>query len=196
MMMRIGMTGGAACGKSQAARYFERQGVPVIDADDIVRALTAPGCSLLESVVERAGPELLDDDGNLNRTLLRTRIFLDAKLRQDLEALLHPPVRAAIRAWFGQQGQPYAVAEIPLLIEAGWQDEVDRVLVVNCSQALQRKRLLNRPGVDNRQVDAILAAQLSANERLQYAHDVIENSDRLEALMCAVDKLHRQYISA
>ena len=196
-MIRIGMTGGIACGKSQAARCFEGRGVPTIDADDIVRELTAPDGPLLGAVAERAGPEVLERDGCLNRALLRTRLFRDAALRRDLESLLHPPVRAAIRAWFAQQDEPYAVAVVPLLIEAGWRDDVDRVLVVNCPEGLQRARLRKRfPKMDNRQADAVLATQLSATERLRHADDVIENAAGVEALDRAVGGLHRKYTAA
>ncbi len=196
-MIKIGMTGGIACGKSQAARYFEQRGAPVIDADAVVRELTAPGGPFLDAVVERAGPDVRDRNGGLNRARLRTRLFLDPVLRRDLEALLHPPVRVAIREWFAQQDTPYAIAAVPLLIEAGWQDDMDRILIVNCPEALQRKRLRERiPKMDNRQADAILAAQLPTGERLRHADDVIENAGSLEALAEAVDGLHRKYLTA
>lgn len=196
-MIRIGMTGGIACGKSQAARCFEERGTPIIDADDIVRELTAPDGPLLGEVVERAGPEILENDGSLNRALLRTRLFLNATLRHDLESLLHPPVRTAIRIWFTQREEPYAIAVVPLLIEAGWQDDVDRILVVNCPENLQRARLRERlPKMDNKQADAALAAQLSADERLRHADDVIENAADMDALDRAVDELHQKYMAA
>ena len=191
------MTGGIACGKSQAARCFEERGAPVIDADEIVRELTAPGGPLLGAVVERAGPEVLDDDQSLDRALLRVRLFHDAALRHDLESLLHPPVRAAIGTWFTQREEPYAIAVVPLLIEAGWQEDMDRILVINCPENLQRMRLQERfPKMDNKQADAILAAQLSADERLRHADDVIENAEGMDTLDRAVEELHRKYMAA
>lgn len=196
-MIRVGMTGGIACGKSRAARCFEERGVPIIDADDVVRELTAPGGPLLGAVAERAGSDVLENDGSLDRALLRTRLFRDAALRHDLESLLHPPVRTAIRAWFAQREEPYAIAVVPLLIEAGWQDDMDRILVVNCPEDLQRARLRKRfPKMDNKQADAILATQLSADQRLRHADDVIENSAGMEALDRAVDELHQKYTAA
>lgn len=196
-MIRVGMTGGIACGKSQAARSFQERGAPVIDADDIVRGLTAPDGPLLGAVIERAGPEMLDADGGLDRSLLRTRLFQDAALRHDLESLLHPPVRTAIRAWFAQRKEPYAIAVIPLLIEAGWQEDMDRILVVNCPENLQRTRLRARfRKMDNKQADAILATQLSADERLRHADDVIENSGGMDTLDRTVETLHRKYMAA
>lgn len=191
------MTGGIACGKSQAARFFEKRGAPVIDADEVVRKLTAPDGPFLDAVIKRTGSELLDSGGGLNRALLRTRLFLDPALRRDLEALLHPPVRAAIRSWFAQQDRPYAIATVPLLIEAGWKNDMDRILIVNCPEDLQRRRLRERfPKMDNKQTDAILATQLSVDERLRHADDVIENAGSLDALAEAVDELHRQYMTA
>ena len=196
-MIRIGMTGGIACGKSRAARCFEKRGVSLIDADDVVRELTAPGSPLLGAVVERAGPEVLGNDGCLDRALLRTRLFRDAVLRHDLESLLHPPVRTAIRTWFARQEEPYAIAVVPLLIEAGWQADVDRILVVNCPESLQRARLRTRfPKMDNKQADAIMATQLSADKRLRHADDVIENATGMDALDRAVDELHQKYMAA
>lgn len=196
-MTKIGMTGGIACGKSQAARCFQERGAPIIDADDIVRELTAPDGPLLGAVVERAGSEVLDSDGRLERARLRMRLFHDAALRHALESLLHPPVRAAIRTWFAQQKEPYAIAVVPLLIEAGWQEDMDRILVVNCPENLQRMRLHERfPKMDNKQADAVLATQLSADERLRHADDVIENSEGMDALGKAVEELHRTYMAA
>ena len=131
-MIRVGLTGGIACGKSQAAQLFRDAGVPVLDADELTRDLTRPGQPLLEKVVQRAGSEVLLADGNLNRPLLRKQLFQDDHLRQDIEALLHPPVLEAIRDWFTQQSTAYAIAVVPLLIEVGWQSEVDCILVIDC----------------------------------------------------------------
>ena len=196
-MIRIGMTGGIACGKSQAARCFKERGAPVIDADDIVRELTAPDGPLLNAVIERAGREMRKDDGSLHRARLRARLFQDADLRHDLESLLHPPVRATIRTWFARQEGPYSIAVVPLLIEAGWKGDMDRVLVVDCPKSLQRARLRERyPKMDNKQIDAILATQLAADERLRHADDVIENTASLNALDRVVEQLHQRYVAA
>ncbi len=197
-MIRVGMTGGIACGKSQAAHRFAELGVPIIDADDVARALTAPDGRLARAVAERAGPETLAKDGSLDRTRLRARMFRDEALRRDLESLLHPPIRTAIRDWFArQEGKPYAIAVVPLLVEAGWRDDVDRILVVHCPERLQRARLRARaPKMDNTQTDAILSAQLSAAERLRHADDVIVNEAGLDALERAAEDLHRKYMAA
>ncbi len=195
-MLRIGLTGGIACGKSEAARHFAEAGAPVIDADDIVHDLTTPEQPLLAAVVARAGPDVRRADGGLDRLALRTKIFQDAGLRRDIEALLHPPVREAIRDWFARQAYAYAVAVVPLLIEAGWHDDVDRILVVDCPQAMQRTRLLQRPDMDAAQADAILQAQATSTQRRQYAHDVIDNSGRLHDLGGAIRELHHTYAHA
>ncbi len=194
-MIRVGLTGGIACGKSQAAQLFRDAGVPVLDADELTRDLTRPGQPLLEKVVQRAGSEVLLADGNLNRPLLRKQLFQDDHLRQDIEALLHPPVLEAIRDWFTQQSTAYAIAVVPLLIEVGWQSEVDCILVIDCPVDLQRQRLLQRPAMDAAQAEAILKAQLSSAERLQHAHDIIDNSGSPEDLAGAVQQLHQQYLA-
>ena len=193
-MMRVGMTGGIACGKSVAARRFAERGAPVMDADDVALELTAPDSALLDSIAARAGQEVLQPDGHLDRPLLRAMIFTDAALRRDLEALLHPAVRTALHDWFANKTTPYAIAVVPLLVEAGWQNDFDRILVVNCPAALQRERLRGHlPKMDNSQAEAILHAQLSAAERLQHADDVIENAGGFAELNQAVDALHRKY---
>ena len=194
-MLRVGMTGGIATGKSEAARHFRLLGAPVLDADDIVRSLTAKGGDTLAEVVRIAGDDVLDADGRLDRARLRARVFADAGLRRRLEALLHPLARAAMRNWFARQGAPYAICMAPLLLEAGWRSDVDRVLVVHCSDAQQRRRLAARE-LPAGEAEAILAAQLGAEERLRQADDALDTDGDLARLRADVEALHRRYLGA
>ncbi len=194
-MLRIGLTGGIGSGKSTVAELFAARGVPVIDADVIARELVAPGQSALEAIVATFGPEILDAQGALNRTCLRERVFSDSKQRLQLEAILHPRIRAEMTARIAALNAPYVVLVIPLLFEAAQTDMVDRVLVVDVPPTLQRERVTARDALSNQQIDAILTAQLDREHRIARADDVIDNSGDRAALEQQVDSLHQRYLA-
>jgi dephospho-CoA kinase len=191
--LRIALTGGIASGKSTVAGLFGALGVPVIDTDQIAREVVEPGTPGLAAVVARFGPQVLGDDGRLDRRALRERIFSDADARRDLEALLHPLIRARVAALSAAAGGDYQLIVVPLLVETGSQAQYDRVLVVDCEPQLQRARLLVRDAATPAQADAILAAQASREARLAVAHDVIRNDGALPALARQVGELHARY---
>ncbi len=193
--LRIGLTGGIASGKSTAARRFAALGVPVIDADAIAREVVAPGEPGLAAVVERFGPSILTAAGELDRRALRERVFADTAARRDLEALLHPRIRARMQALAERAEAPYVVLAIPLLAEGGARDRVDRVLVIDVPEELQLARVLARDGGSRAQAEAILAAQAGRTARLALADDVLENSGDITALERGVDELHRRYLA-
>ena len=195
-MLRVGMTGGIASGKSRAARRFRALGAPVLDADDVTRELTAPGAPALAALTAAAGDDILAGDGALDRARLRARICADAELRRAVEAELHPRVRAQIRDWFAGLDAPYAVAAVPLLAEAGWREEFDRVLVLHCPESVQRERLARRPGLPPGEAEALLAAQLPAAARRRIADDEIRTDGSPAELDAAVDRLHERYRAA
>lgn len=118
-MYCVGLTGGIGCGKSTAAHYFEALGVPVIDADDIAHGLVMPGTAALEGIVALFGAGILGPDGALDRAILRRLVFADASRRKQLEALLHPLIRAGVQARMAQLDTPYCILSIPLLVETG-----------------------------------------------------------------------------
>ncbi len=192
-MLIIGLTGGYASGKSTAARRFASHGVPVIDADDIGRALTCSGSPVLKVIAEAFGPEVLDERGRLRRPLLRERIFRDEKARRKLEAILHPLILKGIHSRLARIQAPYAIIVAPLLIESGWTGQVDRVLVVDAPEGLQYERAQKRDRIDLDTVKAIIHAQASREERLAAADDVIVNDNGLEKLYHQVDELHAHY---
>ena len=191
---RVGLTGGIASGKSTAAKFFGALGVPIIDTDQLARDVVEPGQPPLERLVERFGPSILTPDGHLDRPVLRTIAFSDAKARADLEALLHPAIGAAAEARSAEAGGIYQVLVIPLLVEKSLGTQLDRVLVVDCDEELQIRRLQARDGSTLDQARAILNAQTSRTARLKAAHDVIKNDGDMSAVRDQVAALHARYL--
>jgi dephospho-CoA kinase len=192
--LRIGLTGGIASGKSTVAQRFMELGVPVIDADAAARAVVAPGKPGLAAVSERFGPSVLAKNGELDRRALRDLIFKDPGLRRDLEAILHPLIRADMEQSAELAVGPYIVMDIPLLVEGGSRDRVDRILVVDVDEAAQLERVMARDRCTLEQARAILASQASRSARLAAADDVLLNSGTVTDLRQAVDHLHEQYL--
>lgn len=193
-MMTIGLTGGIASGKSAVSKRFERLGVPVIDADEVARDVVDIGQPGLAAVAELFGAEYLLDDGSLNRQRLRTRIFADSAARRALEAVLHPRIRAEIQRRIAMLDAPYCIVSIPLLVESGADYSVDRVLVVDVPETLQRQRLAERDGVSEIEIEATLGAQCSRSDRLREADDVILNDAGFSQLDARVADLHEMYL--
>jgi dephospho-CoA kinase len=191
---RVGLTGGIASGKSTAAKFFGDLGVPILDSDQFARDVVEPGQPPLERLVERFGPSILTADGHLDRPALRNIVFSDPKARADLEALTHPAIGAAMEARSASAGGPYQILVIPLLVEKNLAANVDRVLVVDCDEALQMRRLLQRDGSSREQAQAILDAQASRAARLKAADDVITNDTAMEAVREQVAALHTRYV--
>ncbi|WP_218314945.1 dephospho-CoA kinase [Halomonas sp. 18071143] len=193
--MIIGLTGGIGSGKSTVARAFGELGVGWVDADDIAREVVMPGEPALAAIAQRFGQQVLDADGGLNRAALRQIVFSDPEQRRWLESETHPRIRERLQLRLKELAlnSPYVLLVSPLLFESGQDALAQRTLVVDVPEELQRSRTLARDGVSEAQVRAILAAQLSRQERLSRAHDVIDNSDSLEHLQHQVVTLHRRY---
>ena len=193
----VALTGGIASGKSEVERRFRALGVHVADADIAAREVVEPGTPGLAEVVHAFGPEALGPDGAMDRAAMRRRVFADADARRRLEAIIHPRVRAALRAACEAAPGPYAIAAIPLYAEAGadaYAPGVDRVLVVDVPVELQLARLLKRDGIDEPLAWKMIRAQATREQRLAVADDVIENDGPLEALDAEVARLHGQYL--
>ena len=191
---RVGLTGGIASGKSTAAKFFGALGVPILDSDQIARDVVEPGQPPLGRLVERFGPSILTPDGHLDRPALREIVFSDPRARADLEALTHPAIGAAMEARSAETGGPYQILVIPLLVEKNLSAHVDRVLVVDCEEQLQLKRLRAREGSTLEQARAILNAQASRAARLKAADDVIHNDTDMNAVREQVAALHARYL--
>jgi len=194
--LRVGLTGGIACGKSTVAKLFGALGVPIIDADEAAREVVAPGTALLVHIVERFGPGVIDADGGLNRRALRDIIFRNPSARADLEMLLHPAIRALMEEKSAAARGDYQLFVVPLLIETGGKQarDIDRVLVVDCDEELQVRRLQARDGSTVEQARAILGAQAPRAARLAEADDVVTNQGDLQALRTQVEALHLRYL--
>jgi dephospho-CoA kinase len=191
---RVGLTGGIASGKSTAAKFFDALGVPILDSDQVARDVVEPGQPPLEQLVERFGPSILTPDGHLDRPALREIVFSDPKARADLEALTHPAIGAAMEARSATAGGPYQILVIPLLVEKNLSAHVDRVLVVDCEEQAQIRRLRARDGSTLEQAKAILNAQASRAARLKAADDVIHNDTDMNAVRDQVTALHARYL--
>jgi dephospho-CoA kinase len=190
----VALTGGIASGKSAVAERFAALGASVIDADQVARELVAPASAALAEIVAAFGVEVLDANAVLDRRAMRERVFIDVEARRKLEAILHPRVRAALRERSAVALGPYALLVIPLMVESGHYDWVDRVLVVDAPRAMQRVRLLPRDGITPQLADAMLDAQASRKQRLAIADDVIDNSRTPDDLDAQVAALHARYL--
>jgi dephospho-CoA kinase len=191
----VGLTGGIASGKTTIARLFEALGVPVIDTDQLAREVVAPGQPVLDQIAQRFGPGVLAPDGALDRAALRKLIFADPAARADLEQLTHPAIRALLAERSAAAGGEYQIHVIPLLVETAGRGKLDRILVVDCSEDLQIRRLQARDGSTLEQARSILAAQATRAARLAVADDVIENADELGPVRNRVAELHQRYLN-
>jgi dephospho-CoA kinase len=192
--LRIGLTGGIASGKTTVAQRFMELGVPVIDADVAARAVVAPGKPGFAEVLKRFGSGVVAENGELDRRALRDLIFSDPGSRRDLEAILHPLIRADMDQSAERAVGPYVVMAIPLLVEGGSSGRVDRVLVVDVDEAVQLQRVMARDGCTEEKARAILASQASRSARLAAADDVLLNAGTVTDLRQAVDQLHERYL--
>jgi len=189
----VGLTGGIGSGKSAVSKAFAALGVDVTDTDVLAHALTAPGTPGHAAVLAAFGPEFRQTDDTLDRGRLRQLVFDDDAARVRLEAILHPLIRSAARrevlAWAG----PYGLLVVPLLYERGGLSTVDRVLVVDCPEDEQVRRVMARSGLPASAVRAIMAAQLARADRLARADDILDNSGPPAAIVPQVAELDRRY---
>jgi dephospho-CoA kinase len=189
----VALTGGIASGKSAAAKSFAELGVPVLDTDVIAREVVAPGSPLLKQLAERFGSRIIAASGELDRAALRRHVFRDAAEREALNALMHPAIRAELTRQAEAAGGVYQIHVIPLLVETKRTGDYDRVLVVDCPEEDQLRRLVARDGGSIDEAQRILAAQATRAERLAVADDVLSNTGTLGDLAKGVESLHRKY---
>ena len=190
----IGLTGGIGSGKSTVADAFAALGAGVVDTDQIAHRLTAPNGAAMPAIVAEFGPTITDSTGAMDRSVMRGIVFSDPLARKRLEAILHPMIGAeSTRALEAVDG-PYRIVVVPLLVEGRhWRSRVDRVLVVDCPRALQIERVIQRSGLALEQIEAILDAQATREERLAQADDVIDNSGLPAELPGQIQALHATY---
>jgi dephospho-CoA kinase len=190
----IGLTGGIASGKSMVSQRLGELGAGIVDTDEISREIVAPGSAGLSQVVAAFGAEVLTANGALDRAALRKRIFSSPAEKAQLEALLHPLIRAQALQQAEQEPGAYIVFVVPLLIETDFAALVDRILVVNCPAEAQLKRLMQRDNESPESAARAIASQIESAQRLERADDVIDNSGTLAELFAAVDEIHLRYL--
>jgi dephospho-CoA kinase len=194
---KVGLTGGIGSGKSTVATLFEEYGIKVIDSDAISHQLTQPGGDATEVIRAEFGESYLATNGALNRERMRQLVFSDTAAKQRLEAILHPLIRLQMLVQEKAYAElsPYLLLAIPLLFEtANYLALVQRTLVVDCAETIQIERTIQRSGLTEHQVRAIMARQIARSERLRLADDVIQNNTDREALRLQVAHFHRLYI--
>lgn len=194
-ILRIGLTGGIASGKSTVADFFAALGVPVIDTDVIAREIVKPGEPALDEIRFAFGDDVINADGSLDRTQLRKIVFADDALRARLESILHPRIRDVALQQASLASEPYVIIVVPLLFESPMKDAMNRILVVDCDEETQLQRLTTRDQESEEQARQIIAAQATRAERLSIADDVITNENNLADTRSAVRSLHEYYLS-
>ena len=190
----VGLTGGIGCGKTTVTALFAKLGVQHVDADIVAREVVMPGTACLQAITQYFGNEILLATGELNRAMLRQRVFTDAASKIWLEQLLHPAIRQQILAQLQALTSPYALLIAPLLLENKLDQHVQRVLVIDLPESLQLQRAMARDSANEQQIKAIMAAQISRNERLKLADDIITNDSSIADLTPRVAALHQQYL--
>lgn len=192
----VGLTGGIGSGKSVAADMFKALGAAVVDTDEISRNLTSARGAAMRAIREQFGPEYIAADGSLDRERMRRLVFGNAAAKQQLEAILHPMIRAESLTRVAAASAPYVILVVPLLLETGaYLDLVQCVLVVDCSEERQIERAARRSGLSADEVRAIMASQLPRAARLGRVDDTLDNDGDLASLRRQVAQLHARYLS-
>ena len=194
----VGLTGGIGSGKSTIAELFAELGVPIIDADLVARQVVEKGSPLLAKIAAHFGPEILLEDGALNRAALREKIFANETQKDWLNQLLHPAIRHEMLRQLAAQQAPYCIFMVPLLVENNLTALCQRILVVDVLEHTQVERACQRDNNQVEQIKRIMQSQVRRQERLKYADDVINNNEDLIAslpqLKQKVLDLHHLYL--
>lgn len=195
----VGLTGGIGSGKSTIAYLFAALGVPIIDADIVAREVVARGKPALLKIIEHFGQSIILENGELNRTLLRQKIFQNPREKEWLNTLLHPLIRQECIVQLSAVKKPYALFVAPLLIENNLQSLCQSLLVVDVNEEIQLKRASLRDKQSPDAIKHIINSQVTRTVRLQWATEIIENNKDLDKNFCTlayeVLQLHRQYLS-
>jgi len=183
-MLRVGLTGSIAVGKTYVCDILRELGLPILDADDVSRRVVAPETEGLKAIVKEFGVNVLLADGSLDRATLGTIVFGDEAKRLKLNAIVHPLVMAAQDAWLSemeQAGESVAVIDAALMIESGGYRRMDKLILVTCAPAVQKKRLMDRNGYSEAEADARIGSQMSQEEKRQFADFEIDTTDGFES---------------
>lgn len=196
--LRIGLTGGIGSGKSTVAALWAAQGAAVFDTDAIARHLALPGGAAMPAITAAFGSAVTDASGGLNRDVMRALVFADATARQRLEGILHPLIGAEVDRLAAASSARVQIFDVPLLVESGrWRERVDRVLVVDCREATQVARVMQRSGWAEATVHSVIAQQASRAARRASADAVLHNDGIAPAELAAqVATLSQRWVPA
>ncbi len=194
-MYVVGLTGGIGSGKTVASDYLALLGITVVDADVIARDIVATGQPALRAIAQHFGSDILCADGSLNRSALRNIVFNQPTERKVLEAITHPAIRQDIQQRIIASTSPYTLLVSPLLFESGQHQFTQRTLVIDASEDLQRQRASTRDSVSAEQINSIMAAQLTRQERNERANDIVINHGDLQDFYQQLDVVHQQYLN-
>jgi len=194
----IGLTGGIGSGKTAVSDLLTQLGAGIVDTDLIAHQITAPHGSAMALIEKHFGPEFIASDGALNRDKMRSLVFATPEARKSLEAITHPLIRqetAKQALQLSEEGASYLVFVVPLLIESeSWQNLIDLLVVVDCPQETQIQRVMQRSNLSRKEIEQILAAQASRQERLKHADMVIKNQGSPKQLAVEVQNLHQKIL--
>lgn len=193
-MLIIGLTGGIGCGKTTVSQLFEKRNTPVVDADVISHAIVQPHQPALLLLKQTFGDSVLLPNGSLNREYLRELVFNNPSKKKALEDILHPIIYKTMYQELEKFDFPYGILSIPLLLETEHHKKVDRVLVIDCPEAIQIERVKARDQLSDSMIDSIIASQCTRSSRLSLADDVINNNGGLNNLDSNVQKIHDFYL--
>lgn len=193
MRYTVALTGGIGSGKTTIANAFADRGVDIVDADVIARQVVEPGQPALAAIRQRFGADVMQSDGSLDRKALRQRIFTSEEDKTWLNALLHPLIQAETRRQLALTHSVWCLWVVPLLVENNLQHRANRVLVVDVDRETQLRRTIARDGISREQAEHILAAQVSRDQRLAVADDIIDNGGSPESVTARVALLDQQY---
>jgi dephospho-CoA kinase len=197
-MLKVGLTGGIASGKSTVAEAFARLGAKALDADKVAREVVLPGQPAWRKLQQAFGPEFFLPDGEVNRSKLRRLVFADPEERSKLNAIVHPEVMKEINRRFEQLTTPaqnaVIVVDVPLLLEVKVAHRFDRVIVVYVTESVQIKRLRQRDGLSLEEARRALSTQMALNKKVEYADYVIDNSGTLVETQAHVDKVWQELL--
>ena len=191
-MMKIALTGGIACGKSLFAKFLRELGIHVLDADDVVHELEAPGGAAVSAIVARFGSDVLAPDGGIDRAALAARVFSDPAARVDLEAIVFPLVRSRLRESGTPAASPspsFTIHVIPLLFESHWESDYDILLCIASPVDLQISRMMQSRGYSRAHAEARLAAQWPVSEKAARCHYTVMNDSIPEHLRDEAQRL-------
>ncbi len=196
-MFIVALTGGIGSGKSEVSSAFAALGVPIVDLDVIAHQLSAANQPLVKQIVANFGQDYVTEDGALDRNKMRKLVFDNAAARVQLNALMHPAIyEEAVKQLQAHSASPYAILAIPLLEKDGlYNTIIDKVLVVDCDEATQIKRVKQRSELGVQQIIKIIRTQMSRHARLAMADDVITNNLSIKDLHQEINQLHQKYIN-